>query len=510
MIINIQYKTIGNLFDVTIDVNDGTSTVYEMLPIKLGEFTYGAEQSFDTIISAKSVDLEFGIAKSMRPIAANYHIIANKIIYGTPIVTISKNGTLYFQSAPVDKEQMEFDYDNMSVKLSCLNTLILLKDIDPRTLNPADIAEPDILFNDLFPCALFENTITRTIRKVFPEFGSTFILSDIKAQTSYTFMGEYWHAPVSYFGDIANRLWGANCRFSNCLELIKAIQNTLGCIGLLIGKNYYLMPRYASTGITNQNLINISKIEIIEPLATVKGLIVTVKLAGSTFVSHYGDTSSPDNTETIDMMHSGGWIPGMQPPTAYYLPVLIPAFIAGLGNEQWVGVINKFYSSAHPYQESLWKIVGNSIWNGIVNRVIYNVELVGIDYSYDKFYTLPDCPLVFKIRKMKVDYAKHITTLDLINVATDVQFSEPTSYLINDVFGVEVNNTKLGETITPSITEGTYTLLSPFVPKSTRLYFNGVRLKPGDDYNEILPNQIQFLIDIPMDSNIIIDYEIAQ
>lgn len=509
MTINIKYITLSNTFDVTVAVNDGTSNVYEMLPMKLGEFTYGAEQSFDTIISAKTVEVEFGIAKSMRPIAANYHIIANKIIYGTPIVTISKNGTLFFKSAPIDKKQMEFNYEDMSVKLSCLNTLILLKDIDPRTLNPADIAEPDILFNDLFPCALFEKTITKTIRKVFPEFGSTFILGDLKAETSYTFLEQPWHAPVSYFGDIASRLWGTNCRFTNCLELIKAIQNTLGCIGLLIGKNYYLMPRYVSQNITTESLSNIAELEVIEPLNTVKGLIVTVKLASSTFVSHYGDTSNPDNTETIDMMHSGGWIPGMQPPLAYHLPVLIPAFVAGLGNEQWVGVVNKFYTSAHPYQESLWKIIGNSIWNGIVNRMIYTVELVGVNYAYEKFYTLPSCPFIFKIRQMKVDYAKHTSKLDLINVAVNVQFAEPTSYLINDEFGVEVNNTKLGETITPSITEGTYTLLSPFVPKSTRLYFNGVRLKPGDDYNEILPNQIQFLIDIPMDSNIIIDYEIV-
>ncbi|MCS7054461.1 MAG: hypothetical protein NZM09_12130 [Ignavibacterium sp.] len=428
--------------DAVIIMGNNLTTRYRVDPVDISPFEYGAGNDADSIIFANTVKIKFSLTNEIVPTTKKFFEIISLAMVSETSVYLYENGNPIFFKGNVDKKDFDFDFDRKTVSISLSNPLLELKNINPRLLNPNEIAEPYPYIGNL-KCATFEKVITKTIKLVWAEFGNTFIYSDIKADTDYPFLGQSWQAPAQYFGDVANRFWGSDSKFTNCLDLIKAIGNTLGCVGLLIGKNYYLMPRYFNINRPVIPLENISKIQLKQGVKTIKGLKVNVKLAGGTYVANYGNVANSDYIEEIDMMHAGGNIPGTN--QAYYLPVLIPGFVAGIGNEQWVPVSNKFYTQLVPYPRALWSMIGESIWRGIENRYIYNVEMFGINYSYGNYYKLPDNPTIFKARKIKYDYKNQKTTMELTNVIDYVEPYSPS--IIMPGTGWETSEEIIGETI---------------------------------------------------------------
>lgn len=494
MILNITYKLFSDTFLARVFIEDGSNQEFVMQPVKLGEFEYGGDSDFDSVIYAESTSIEFGLFKSFLAIPFGFHVLASQLYKNETYVIIYKNNQFFFRSAILEHGDYSFNYEKMTVEITLTSCIRKLKDINPRTLNPADIAYPTQY--GIITGALFNDVLAKTIKLVYPEFQSVFIYSDLMAVTDFTFMGQPWHAPASYFGDVANRFWGQSCTFDNAMNLIKGIQNVLGCIGLLIGTNYYLVPRYSNPSIISKPLrskynpaepnkkVNVLEIEPVTGLKPIKGLQINLRLANTTVQVNYGNVDNLDYVEQLDMMQVGGTIPNTNPSLTWHLPVLVPEFIAGIGYSQWTSVANNFYTPNHPVQRALYRVIGNALYSGFQNRNVYRVKLLGVNYDYNVYYELEESGLFFKARKIIYNYEEQTTEMELVNVTEIIQnYNHATvelngnSYVIgNNIYGEILNTNEFLENNIPTNFK--------FIPGSTKLHRNGLRLKLNDDYTE--------------------------
>jgi hypothetical protein len=438
---------------------------------------------------------------------------------------IYKNSELYFRSSTIDKNDFDFEYEEMAVEVSLRNAIMDLKDINPRELNPELIAHEGS--TGPVVCATFYDCLFKTVKLAFAELEELIIKSDIKAETDWLIEGESWHAGSEYFGDEAARLWGSKCPFTDALSLVKAIQNNLGCIGLLIGKKYYVIPRYESTDvdvvelltkndIANNKSTNVISLQPVGGIPAVEGLVVKIyedynafnTQITNIFQATVGNTTNSDTTETIEFYSAGGDLPGTFPKRAWGLYVLIPEDVAGFGHAQWQLINNKFYSPKLTAYKPLWQLVMDLVWAQTLNRLIYEVELNGVNYSYGNHFKLDQSGLLFRARKVIYDYYENITTLELITCSNTPQEFEPVEQLLPES-GVTNGNTVLGEILNyTTFLENNLQTEFEFKPGTTRVYRNGSRLRLNVDYSENENNNsINLAIPAEANENIVIDYE---
>lgn len=291
-----------------------------------------------------------------------------------------------------------------------------------------------------------------------------------------------------------NAAQGYAFRHPNYMATLKSLLFSLGLFGGFISNTKAFIKCFYDF-IDTSTLINLTPSLILDyKKSSNKKPLKYVDLLSNSYRWASAGTASLDDDENMHIQISGD-----------IFQVLNAAPLArirglGLGYTVWTNFLLNLFSQYYlqkrfyPREDSL-KLLGTNY--SIVNSFEKD-SLVFIP----KEVNINDCENFTEMKLLAIgDYEGEV--LPLLN---PIVYEPPAP---NEEFGVVVNDTKLGEIITPFLTESTYTLNSSFVPKSTRLYFNGVRLKPGDDYNEILPNQVQLLIDIPMDANIIIDYEIT-
>lgn len=494
MILNITYKLFNDTFLARVFIEDGSNQEFVMQPVKLGEFEYGGDSDFDSVIYAESTSIEFGLFESFFAIPLGFHVLAAKLYNNETYVVIYKNNQIFFRSAILEYGDYSFDYEKMTVEITLTSCIRKLKDINLRTLNPADITYHTQY--GTITGALYSNVLAKTIKLVFPEFQSVFIYSDLMAVTDFTFLGQPWHAPASYFGDVANRFWGQSCTFDKAMDLIKGIQNTLGCIGLLIGPNYYVVPRYKNplVGVTHliskydpnepNKKVNISEIEHVTGLKPIRGLQINLRLSQKVVQVNYGNVDNLDYVEQLDMMQVGGTIPNTNPSLTWFLPVLVPEFVAGIGFAQWLAVGNNFYTPSHPAYRALYRVIGNSLYSGVQNRSVYRVKLLGVNYGYNVYYYLEESGVFFKARKIVYNYEEQTTEMEIVNVTEIIQEYNhvivelnENSYIIGkNIYGEILNTNEFLENNIPTNFK--------FIPGSTKLHRNGLRLKLNDDYTE--------------------------
>lgn len=525
MTITIYYKTITDNFTALLYVDDGTTEQYTMPAVELSPFEFGAAGDVDSVLYYKSIKISFGVFNSGFKLPNGFHVLVSKLMTNNSHCVIYKNSELYFRSSTIDKNDFDFDYEEMTVEVSLRNAIMDLKDINPRELNPELIAHEGS--TGPVVCATFYDCLFKTVKLAFAELEELIIKSDIKAETDWLIEGESWHAGSEYFGDEATRLWGSKCPFTDALSLVKAIQNNLGCIGLLIGKKYYVIPRYESTDvdvvelftkndIANNKSTNVISLQPVGGIPAVEGLVVKIyedynafnTQITNIFQATVGNTTNSDTTETIEFYSAGGDLPGTFPKRAWGLYVLIPEDVAGFGHAQWQLVSNKFYSPKLTPRKSLWQLVVDLVWSQMLSRVIYEVELNGVNYSYENHYKLDQSGVSFRARKITYDYQESITTLELVNCSFPAQEFEPVEQPQPES-GTTIGNTVLGEILNYStFTENNLQTEFEFKPGTTRLYRNGFRLKIVDDYTENENNRsINLVIPAIENENFVIDYE---
>lgn len=453
MIINLRYKMeSGNVFDVVITMDDGDNNTYNFRAIRLHPFIFGNDDDIDSILYPGSVKMEFGIFGSGIQTKSGYYVIINKLSFIDADVVIYKNGVALFYGI-VDKQAVDAEYDSRKIIIDVLSNFVKLKDIDPHDLDPDDIAD-DAPTPTGIACAFFSNVILKTIQLVWP-ITQVVVISDLKATTGWTFLGDQYDAPASNFGDYAYRMWGpdpAN-QFKSCIDLVKSILSSFGCVGIIKDNKFIMQSRtyFPSSDVTITNIIRRGAPR---PFMArrMEGLQVLVQ-PYSTFVEYearYGNIETETRTryvngqeeeyqaitneeevETIYLHVCGGDPPGVDgdiyPLLVRNMFVYIPGFVAGLGNEQWaLSRRNEFYSSSHPTKAALWKVVADSIWTDTsVDRLVYDVEVLHLNNDYNKFYKFPEHPQRFRPRKMWFDEKRVVTRMELIRVTEDSMEFEP-------------------------------------------------------------------------------------
>lgn len=140
----------------------------------------------------------------------------------------------------------------------------------------------------------------------------------------------------------------------------------------------------------------------------------TAKQSGNNY-----SLQNSEEVETLENVMVGGDPPGIDG-TVYPLLVrniwiLVPGFVAGLGNEQWItSVRNSFYITGGT-QKALWKCVADKLWDLISqNRIVYETDVKGIDWSYNKYYVFENSTLKLRPRKISYDHTNDTTKIELI------------------------------------------------------------------------------------------------
>lgn len=471
MIINITYKTPShNTYHFQITLDDEDENEYTFLPEKLYPFQYGNDDKIDSILYPDNVKIKFSIYDAGINVHSGYYTIIDKLSFVDSSVIVTKNGSEIFRGY-IDQMNVTGEYEAKSAEITILGNFGKLKDIDPRTLDPA-VIEDSTPVNGAEACAFFTNAITETIKLVMPNITQTILATDLKATTTYTFLAVPYNSPADNWGDFASRIWGPFSVYGrtpedasayNCLQLIKNILASFGCVGIIkdnkfimqsrlyfpgnvttLLKKYYL--RSSQPEPTNQQKIDGLQM-FVKPYDTVADFYYEA-LYGIVKKDENGNLEEPDRVETLFLYVCGGDPPGVDgdiyPLLIRKMYCYIPGFVAGLGNEIWdLAKRNECYSSAHPTKGPVWKVVADSIWtDSSVDRLAYKLKSLGFNYEYQKFYQLENDPNAYRPRLMAFDENNYSTELDLLRLTDITQEFEPeTDYSLRDVNGILLYDT---------------------------------------------------------------------
>lgn len=445
-IINLQSRTPEHVFDIVLNINDGdVSNEYNYKMRKLGEFNYGNDEDVDTILYPANVKIEFTFSASDIPLhfgggtygdfrnfEKEYFNLINKFSFLDTSVTINRDGSEYFIGF-VDQKNKGGSFEEKTIEITALSDLSKLKDLDPSTFDPGQLYTLPV--NPYGNTVSFADVIKETIKKVLPNFGSVFVLSDLKSETNYTFLGQPWHATADYFGDFSSYFWGTD-KFATAIDLIRSVCSQFGCVGIVKGNNFYMQSRFA---IPSQEALTLKTREFIknegptpyysQKLEGLQALVYQMG-DGSYYEATYGTVTKDgdtvvnrDEVETIVMHACGGDPPGVDGATYPLLVrniwIRVPGYVAGIGNEQWISSVrNSFYGGVRAVdnQTALWRVVAESIWDQIqYDRLIYQLEMKGTGWQYDKFYKFEyGLTETFRPRKLRYNYPNKSTVMDVI------------------------------------------------------------------------------------------------
>ncbi|MCC7290320.1 YbaB/EbfC family nucleoid-associated protein [bacterium] len=470
MTIEVTYRTKSYntyLFQITLD--DGDENTYTFLPQKLYPFQYGNDEKIDSILYPDNVRIKFSIYGAGINVHSGYYTLINKLSFIAAEVVITKNGSEYMRGY-IDQMNVGGEYESRSVEVTVLGNFGKLKEIDPRTLDPDDIADSTPV-NGAAPCAFFTEAITETIKLVMPNITQTILSTDLKATTTYTFLSVPYDSPADNWGDFAYRIWGPNSNYGatpedssvfTAAQLIKNILASFGCVGIVKDNKFIMQSRlYFPGNVEGLLKKNYVRSSLPEPFNQQKidGLQIFVRpnellsveyeaLFGTVKKDENGALKEPDRVETSYFYVCGGDPPGIDgniyPLLVRKMYCYIPGFVAGIGNEIWdLAKRNECYSSVHPTKGPVWKVVADSIWSdSSIDRLAYKVKSLGFGYDYEKFYQLEDDPNAYRPRMMSFDENTYSTELDLLRLTDEVQEFEPeTDYSLRDKNGVLLYDT---------------------------------------------------------------------
>jgi len=511
MIITAKYSTAeGSLFEVDLFIDDGTNDDRIVHGVKLGEFEYGNNNENDGLFFCEKNSLTIGLAGVYANVYSAFYALLNKFSLNTTNVDVYKNGNLFFKGF-VDKTSVEGNYEKQTINLSINSNILLLKEIDPKTLNINEIITSAPGLN--YTCGLLWDILTKTLRKVLPNINVS-VHSNLITKTSVWFVTDYWEANTQCWGDAAELYYGSKSQFKDCAELVKSIVNSLGC--KLIIKDYeaVVYNRWHS-GLPVNQLSNITSIQP-SSIRKMEGLKIVFKFADSDYIAEYGNCNNEGNYEKMELYVAGGTLPGSG--LTAFMPVYVPDYVAGFGNEFWTIAGNEFFTNERINYTPLWKTIADNIWaNYSHNRTAIKVGLKGIytnSYLFAQLHKLENNAQSYIVKKVVENNNKGTTTIDLVSVTDNVQTIEPECRVISssgnyftEVFS-EVENNEQFELI-----EGQGTIITtryPFKPGSIKLTVQGVRQALGLNYEEISDTEIKVFDEISGSTVVLLDYEIKQ
>lgn len=439
-VINLKSITPEHVFDIELTIDDGDANEYTYKMLKLHPFEYGNDEDIDTIIYPSNVKIEFTCAASDVPLHfgggtygeyrnfdKEYFSLINKFSFYDTAAIIYKDGVEEFRGF-VDQKNKGGSFENKSFELTILSDFNKLKDIDPRTLDPEELLTlPE---EESGNTVLFIDAIKETIKLAIPTFDTVVLISDIKSQTDF-YPADPWIAPASRFGCYSDRLWGGYTNYTNCIDLIKGICTILGCLSIYKNGVFYLISRWFKSDEEPVSLLSREFVSNSGPVPyyskRMEGL--HMEIAGNPALPspqiheyNYGNVEmlgdeilNDDNVEIIEMPIIGGTSPGSPPEIENFWILTTEEY----GDPQWINsVLDSCYGGIIAYADrtALWDVIGSNIWELIqYNRLVYQLDVKGTDWQYDKFYSFEHgLDETFRARKIKYDYTTKSTNLDLI------------------------------------------------------------------------------------------------
>jgi len=445
--LNVSYQTPKHLYEFEIVIDDTIEKTIYCLPIALDPFVYGNDEDIDTVLYPGSVNIELSIINKVPTVPPNpfgddfnynsatndleYYRLNDALAFSDSAVTVNRDGVEYMIGY-VDTQNIGGNYEKKSFRLSVLSNFGKLKDLDPRTLDPADYLSPPY---DVSPGqqVLFTDLLLTLIQEVYPTVTQVVLMSDVKSETTYTLLGVPQSVGAQFFGTFNYDYIGAASRYEKASDIVKDVLAIFGAVGVLIGTQFIMQSRFYYS----QTTVTILKRQFVKekgpiPYSSQKleGLQVLVRPGGTslTYQELYGTVyvdedfniiQDEETVEVIELIAVGGDPPGVDG-TVYPLLVrniwlYIPAFITGLGYDTWVtSVRNSFYVTGGT-KKPLWKCVADEIWALVSqNRIIYDASVDGVEWEYNRYYTFENSTLKLRPRKIYFDDTTDTTKLELI------------------------------------------------------------------------------------------------
>lgn len=428
--INVKYRTPLHLYHFHIDISDELSTVYDCYPLELKPFIYGNDDDIDSVLFPGSVTMEFsllGLNGANIYSETEYFKLNSAFAFSETDVLVYKDGTEAFRGY-VDPKNFKSAFEDRSFTLTVLSNFGKLKEIDPRTLDYNDFFTPPgedkILYTDL---------ILKLIQVVYPTINQVILMSNVQSETTFTLLGVPWIAGAQYFGEFNHIYIGENSKYEKASDIIKEVCSLFGSVGIVLENKFIMQSRFYYSQTTQV----IFKRQFVKDKGPTKyssqrldGMQVLVKPNPSNNLVYeeiYGIVEKDENdnvknsdfVETIVMSTAGGDPPGIDgelfPLLVDNLWIFVPAFVAGIGNEQWTSSVRNSFFITGGTKKPLWKCVADELWTLVSsNRIIYETEVDGLDWAYNKYYTFENSTLKLRPRKISFDDVNDQTKLDLI------------------------------------------------------------------------------------------------
>ncbi len=281
--------------------------------------------------------------------------------------------------------------------------------------------------------------------------------------------------PFTDFATRYSRWFSPDTPFDNCLQVLKAIFQEYGCIGIIgfdaklyiIPRKYNLAPAYM---LGKENMMKEPELKITpsSPGLNVEVYICTKENGKHSELRTSGRANAKvDGGETIQCMDAGGTMPGGYAPNLFadaahpngidqsYYPheiELKPLVIVGgvLYNAEYNSYRSKLPDGTFSSRAALYEVVFQDIWNCIkYNRRAYNVEAVGNyqEINFSQYYYFENAPNTFyRLRKASYSLVNKTAKLNLIDstIALTPVTQDVNLGIIMQASGaaLEINNTR--------------------------------------------------------------------
>lgn len=437
----------GHLFDIEINITLSTNN-QQLSPknynlISLGPFNYGFNETKDTIFYPENVMLQFTVAaadvpriitssqsssaeNSQEAYKQEYFNLIHQLTFSPTIVTIRRDNAIFFLGS-IDPKSITSDYSNFSIKCTVLSDFAKLKKTDPRSNSLVLPLNTDtkILFSDL---------ILHIVRSVLPHVTQIIPYSEVRVSTNFTFLGQPVTAGFPMLGTFLFDYLGNPWNHPDYIAVLKDILATFGLVMFIYDNAVILQPRWyfpSDPYIIEDNKLISGPDATSQNALALKGLHVRLIHNNYTFNQSYnlgtvtldgnGNVQNSEEVETLHLSQPGGTPPGMPNNSLNNrnLWVLIPEYISGLNNAQWVPSRPNecFLSSNFGTKAPLWQILGDRLFQLISKkRLSFKLELLGTEYLYNPFFRHPSYPnSIFRARTASIDFSKGTTTLELLS-----------------------------------------------------------------------------------------------
>lgn len=256
--LNVNYITPKHLYSFEIEIDDSVEKTIPCNPLELSPFIYGNDENIDSVIYPGSVKIKFSIQYKVPSVPPNpfgddfnynslttnaeYYRLNNVLSFYDANVTISKDG-VEIMKGYIDKGAINARYEDKSFTLNVLNNFGKLKDLDPRTLDPADYLSPPY---DVAPGGqvLYIDLLLTLIQEVYPSITQVILMSDVKSETTYTLLGVPQSVGAGNFGTFNYDYVGPSSKYEKATDIIKDILAVFGCVGIVKENKFLMQSRF--------------------------------------------------------------------------------------------------------------------------------------------------------------------------------------------------------------------------------------------------------------------------